>query len=102
MYDSAKSCARQNHSIAKSFLWQCWSSPRRELINNTFSRFWNDLVEFISHGFDGLSNITDAIHLLCDNDSIAVYFKLYLALYADDTVILAVYQEQLQTALNSY
>lgn len=39
--------------------------------------------------------------MLCDNDAVEVYFKLYLLLYADDTVILAETQEQLQTALNS-
>ena len=61
----------------------------------------NDLVEFISHGFDGLTNITEAIHLFCDTDDVEVYFKMYLLLYADDTVILAESQEQLQAALNS-
>ena len=45
----------------------------------------NDLVEFISSVFDGLSDITDTIYLLCDNDDIEVYFKLYLLLYANDT-----------------
>ena len=55
-----------------------------------FSLFLNDLVEFTSHGFDGLFDITDAIHLLCDNDGIdlEVYFKLYLLLYEDGTVII--------------
>ena len=66
-----------------------------------FSLFLNDLVEFISHGYDGLHDITDAIHLLCDSDDTEVYFKLYLLLYGDDTVILAETQEQLQAALNS-
>ena len=37
-----------------------------------FSMFLNDLVEVISHGFDGSSDITDAIHLLCDNDDVEV------------------------------
>ena len=39
--------------------------------------------------------------MLCDNDDVKVYFKLYLVLYADDTDILAESQEQLQAALNS-
>ena len=55
----------------------------------------------MSHGFDGLPDITEAIYLLCDNDDVEVYFKLYLLLYADDTVKLAESQEQLQAALNS-
>ena len=48
-----------------------------------------------------LSDITEALHLLCDNDDVEIYFKLYLSLYADDTVILAESQEQLQAAVNS-
>ena len=52
-----------------------------------FSLFLNDLVEFTSHGFDGLFDITDAIHLLCDND-LEVYSKLNLLLYEDGTVII--------------
>ena len=66
-----------------------------------FSLFLNDLVEFMSDGFDGLPDITEAIHLLCEYDDVEVYFKLYLLLYADDTVILAESQDQLQAALNS-
>ena len=41
------------------------------------------------------------MNLLCDNDDIEIYFKLYLLLYAEDTVILPESQEQLQPALNS-
>ena len=55
---------------------------------------WTFLLPF-------LHDITEAIHLLCDSDDIEVYFKLYLLLYADDTVILAETQEQLQAALSS-
>ena len=53
-----------------------------------FLLFLNDLVEFMSHGFDGLPDITEAIHLLCDNDDVEVHFKPYLLLYGDDTIIL--------------
>ena len=55
----------------------------------------------MSYGFDGLPDITEAIHLLCDNDDVEVYLKVYLLFYANDTVILADSQEQLQAALNS-
>ena len=44
-----------------------------------------DLVEFISHGFDGLSDITEAVHLLSDNDDVDVYFKLYIFCYMPTT-----------------
>ena len=101
MYDSAKSCVRQNQQLSNYFYSNIGVRQGENLSPILFSLFLNDLVEFISHGFDGLNDITDAIHLLCDNDDIEVYFKLYLLLYADDTVILAESQEQLQAALNS-
>ena len=40
-------------------------------------------------------------HLLFDNDDIEVFFKLYLLLYADDTVIFAESATELQSALNA-
>ena len=55
----------------------------------------------MSHGFDGLPDITEAIHLLCDNDDAEVHFKPYILLYADYTIIFVESQEQLQAALNS-
>lgn len=59
------------------------------------------MVDFLSHSYDGLSNIYNAAHIFLDNDDISVYLKLYLLLYADDTVILAESQHDLQAALNS-
>ena len=100
MYDSAESCVRQNHQMSHYFYSNIGVRQGENLLP-FFSLFLNDLVEFMSHGFDGLPDITGAIHLLCDNDYVEVYFKLYLLFYADDTVILAESEEQLQAALNS-
>ena len=40
------------------------------------------------------------LNLRCPDDDIGTYFKLYVLLYADDTVIFAESAEQLQAALN--
>jgi hypothetical protein len=40
-------------------------------------------------------------HLLFDNNDIEVFFKLYLLLYADDTVIFAESDPELQADLNA-
>ena len=66
-----------------------------------FSLFLNDLVEFVSNRFDCLCDKADAIHLRYDNGDIEVNFKIYILLYADDKLILAESQEQLQLPLNS-
>ena len=39
--------------------------------------------------------------ILLSSDEIAVFFKLYILLYADDTVIFAESKEELQSALNA-
>ena len=101
MYNNAKSCVWQNSYLSEYFYSNVGVRQGENLSPILFAIFLNDLVEFISKGFDGLSDITEAVHLLCDNEDIEVYFKLYLLLYADETVILAESKEQLQTALNS-
>ena len=51
--------------------------------------------------YNGLNDVCNISHLLFDNDDIEVYFKLYLLLYADDTVIFAESANELQAALNA-
>ena len=43
----------------------------------------------MSHAYSGLKDVRNISHLLFYNDDIEVYFKLYLLLYADDTVMFA-------------
>jgi hypothetical protein len=40
------------------------------------SLFLNDLVEFISHAYDGLTNVYNATHIFLDTEDISVYLKL--------------------------
>ena len=69
MFDSAKSWARPYHSIAKSFYGNVGVRQGGNLSQILFKLFLNDSVDFLSNGFHGLSDITDAIHWLCDNYS---------------------------------
>ena len=62
---------------------------------------YNDLSEFIAHAYNGLVDVSEMSSLLLGNDDIDVFFKLYLLLYADDTVILAESKDELQAALNA-
>ena len=65
-----------------------------------FSIFLNDLTKFISHAYDGLTNVNDMAKNLLSDDDIEVYLRLYILLYADDTVIFAESDQELQAALN--
>jgi hypothetical protein len=48
-----------------------------------------------------LTNVYNATHIFLDTEDISVYLKLYLLLYADDTIILAESHVELQAALNT-
>ena len=74
MYDSAKSYVRQNHQLSNYFYSNVGIGHGEKLSPILFPMFLNDLVEFIFHGFDGLSDITEATYLLCDNDDIEGFF----------------------------
>jgi hypothetical protein len=41
------------------------------------------LVEFISHAYDGLTNVYNAAHIFLNTEDISVYLKLYQLLYAE-------------------
>ena len=66
-----------------------------------FSLLLNDLSEFISYAYNGLNSVSEMVHILLSNDDIEVYFKLYILLYANDTVIFAESAEELHAALNA-
>ena len=65
-----------------------------------FAIYLNNLVEFISHAYNGLVDMSTASSLL-DTDEITVYFRLYSLLHADDTVILAESAAELQASFNA-
>ena len=66
-----------------------------------FSLFLNDLTEFIAHAYNGLVDVSEMSRLLLGNDEIKVFFKVYISLYTDDTVILVESKDELQAALNA-
>ena len=55
----------------------------------------------MSHAFSGLEHVISLVHQTLDTQEVEVYMKLYMPLYADDTVILAESADELQAALNA-
>ena len=103
MYERAKSCVRLGTKLSDHFYSNVGVRQVENLSPVLFSLFLNDLVEFISQTYDGLTNVYNATHIFLDTEDISVYLKLYLLLhvYADDTIILAESQVELQAALHA-
>ena len=98
---NAKSCVRMGHAKSESFVSNVGVRQRENLSPILFSIFLNDLSEFISHAYNRLSEVSEMSKLLLSNDEIEVLSKLYILLYADDTVIFAESKEESQSALNA-
>lgn len=86
LYENAKSCVRLGCNSSSFFNSNVGVRQGVNLSPVLFSLFLNELTEFLSHSYDGLSNIYNAVHIFLDTEEFAVYFRLYLLLYADDTV----------------
>ena len=89
LYANAKSCVKLGHLRSATFSSNVGVRQGENLSPILFSIFLNDLTEFISHAFDGLTNVADMAKNLLSNEDIEVYLKLCILLYADDTVIFA-------------
>jgi hypothetical protein len=61
--------------------------------------YLNDFEYFISKYFTGLNNISSDIKTHLSNDDVEVFLKLFSLLYADDTIVLAESESELQRAL---
>ena len=64
-----------------------------------FALFINDFKDYISMTYTGL-NISDSCYPIL-NDQNIVLLQLFILLYADDTIILAENEHELQHALTS-
>ena len=94
MYANIKSCVSFNGKSSDFF--ECRNGLRRgeNLSPILFSMFLNDLESFLLNENNFGLNIFD--------ESIQSYFKLVVLLYADDTVVFAESEEELQQLLNEF
>ena len=101
MYVKAKSCIKVGNSLSDFFSSYAGVRQGENLSPILFSMFLNDLAQFMSTKFEGLENFSRCTFDCLSDDDLEVYLRLYLLLYADDTVILAESHDDLQHALNA-
>ena len=101
IYNKAKSCVKSAQGLSDFFISSTGVRQGENLSPILFSIFLNDLVLYISKEYSGLTTLTGSVNTLLSDDTIDVFFKLYLLLYADNAVIFAESPEQLQLALDA-
>ena len=98
MYNGTKSCISYND--CKSEFFPCSNGVRQgeNLSPFLFALFMNDLESYLSNcNLDGLQTITNEIEI-----KLNTYLKLFVILYADDTVLMAESAADLQKQLDSF
>ena len=95
MYADAKSCVRVGGKLSDYF--QCTAGVRQgeNLSPILFAIYLNDFQQYLADRTKGLTELEDCL------EDIGVFLKLYVLLYADDTVILAESANDLQESLNA-
>ena len=96
LYVNAKSCVKLNGKISEYF--SCCKGVRQgeNLSPVLFAIYLNDFHSFLNDRCLGLRDLCSVV-----DEELDIYLKLYVLLYADDTIILAESASDLQTALSS-
>lgn len=97
-YDNIKSCVKSGHTFSDFFTCDIGVRQGENLFPFLFAIYLNDLEEFLTEhcktGLDTLNSLSF--------ENLNVYMKLFLLLYADDTVIFAESQQELQQILKLF
>ena len=98
MYQNIKSCVKLGKDCSDFFNCDTGVRQGENLSPFLFSIFLNDLEEyFIENNIDSLEKISS----ICQ-ESLLVYIKLFLILYADDTVLMSETPQGLQKTLTAF
>ena len=89
LYLKAKSCVSSNESVSTLFPCQVGVGQGGNLSPFLFSIYLSDPKEFLSRKCDCFNFIQNMATEFVDDAEVVVFLKIYLLLYADDTVILA-------------
>jgi hypothetical protein len=101
LYEQAKSCLAVNGCVSDYFPCSIGVRQGENLSPLLFAIFLNDLEMFLSRAYNGAAYGSRTISEALETEDTVTYFKLFILLYADDTILLADSPEELQKALDS-
>ena len=98
MYRNVKTCVSVNGKSSGFFLCNIAVRQGENLSPLLYLIFLNDLEDFLCQNgnINGVSCASDV------NDTLHIFLKVFVLLYADDTVIISESAEDLQNALTAY
>ena len=99
MYANAKSCVRKNGKFSKMFDCQIGVRQGENLSPLLFAIFLNDFKFHMSHHYAGIPVVPRYMEMSVDTEEVCVLLRLWVILYADDTIIQAKNAGDLQKAL---
>ena len=101
MYANLKSCVVNNNETSDFFKCNIGVRQGENLSPLLFALYLNDFEIFIKDRFNGVGLLPQNMKELMFDKGIDVLLVLFSLLYADDTLILANSENELQTALNA-
>ena len=100
IYHKAKACVKLNNIISHSFNCNIGVRQGDNISPLLYSLFINDFKSFLANRYNGLTGLSSLIQENLDME-LETYIRLYVLLYADDTIILAESANELQLALDA-
>ena len=101
MYQDTKACIKLNNKLSNSFICNIGVRQGDNLSPLLFALFINDFESFLRPKYNGLSSLDSLFTDVTSNDELETFLKLFILLYADDTIVMAEGHEELQKALKA-
>ena len=100
LYAKTKACVRVNGKLSDYFNCNIGVRQGDNLSPLLFSIFLNDLENSLRKEYNGLEFAYESIRERLSDDDVEIFLRIYLLLYADDAIILAETDIDLQNAIN--
>ena len=101
LYDHAKSCVKKGGEISDFFKCNAGVRQGENLSPLLFALYLNDFERYLSKSYCGLTYFSGLVNRELGDEDIMLFVRLFVLLYADDTIVLAESESELQLALNA-